>query len=143
MVISPTIQQIVRQIKEGRFVFFFLGFPALVKPHFEEVSINRTGFMFTWDYPDDTGGAEVTTFTVWFRAVGLVNNTQEEWSTVNVTQNGCSLRLNCCLTYEIMVTAWNRNGQSFTDPDNAARVTVLAGIIHISILGLFVEGGLS
>ena len=98
--------------------------------------------MFTWDYPDDSGGAEVTMFTVWYRAVGLLNNTQEEWSTVNVTQNRCSVRLNCCLTYEIMVTAWNRNGQSFTDPDNAARVSVLGGI-HISILGLFVEGGLS
>ena len=70
-------------------------------------------------------------FTVWYRAVRLINNTMGKWPTVNVTQNSCFLKLNCCLTYEIMVTAWNRNGPSFTDPDNAARITVLAEGIRV------------
>ena len=68
-------------------------------------------------------------FTVWYRVVRPINNTMAgEWATMNVKHNSCFLQLNCCLTYEVMVTAWNRNGPSFSDPDNAARIIVLGGI---------------
>lgn len=117
----------VKQTNKGHFDFHIAGRPGLAKLHFTDIGINYTRFPVRWDYPDDNGGAEVIMFTVWYRAVRLGNNTQDKWCTVNVTHNSCSLKLNCSLTYEIMVTAWNRNGPSFTDPDNAARITVLRG----------------
>jgi len=60
---------------------------------------------------------------------------------VNTTEPRIYLKLNCCLTYEITVTAWNRNGPSFTDPDNAATITVLRGnvlwcvFVNATVLG--------
>ncbi|KAL9964825.1 hypothetical protein ACROYT_G028515 [Oculina patagonica] len=110
------------------------GRPGLPTLHLKNVKINHTRFLVTWNYPDDNGGAKVNMFTVWYRTVTLMKNTQEKWSTVNVTHNSCSLKLNCCLTYEIMVTAWNRNGPSFTDPDNATRVAVLRDLKENAIL---------
>ncbi|KAJ7381373.1 Neural cell adhesion molecule 1 [Desmophyllum pertusum] len=117
---NASFEKQVKTLTEGR--------PGLAKLHFTDIGINYTRFPVTWDYPDDNGGAEVIMFTVWYRAVRLGNNTQDKWCTVNVTHNICSLKLNCSLTYEIMVTAWNRNGPSFTDPDNAARISVLRGM---------------
>ena len=77
-------------------------------------------------------------FTVCYRAVRPINNTTAaKWATVNVTRNSCFLKLNCCLTYELLVIAWNRNGPSFTDPDNAARITVIGGI-HVCHLRSFI-----
>ena len=82
-----------------------------------------------WDFPGDDG-AEVNSFTVWYRAVGT-NKTQDKWLTVNTTKNSYYLKLSCCVTYEIMVTAWNENGPSIADPDNAARITVLRGTYFV------------
>lgn len=130
-------------MRKRDFYFCFLGRPALPKLRFTDVRINHTRFLVTWDYPVNNGGAEVNMFTVWYRAVRPMNNTMGKWATVNVTHNSCFLKLNCCLTYEIMVTAWNRNGPSFTDPDNAARITVLEGI-HVCHLDSYrrVLGGI-
>ena len=115
--------------KRDSVLFLFLGRPAIIQPRFTDVRINHTRFLVTWDYPDDNGGAEVIMFTVWYRAVRPINDTMVgKWTTMNVTHNSCLLKLNCCSTYELMVTAWNRNGPSFTDPDNAARITVIGGI---------------
>lgn len=114
---------------ENETFFFIPGRPAIPQLHFTDVRINHTRFLVTWDYPDDNGGAEVIMFTVWYRAVRPINSTMAgKWAAINVTYNRCLLKLNCCLTYELMVTAWNRNGPSFTDPDNAARITVIGGI---------------
>ena len=117
---------------EKRDLFYFLGRPAIPQLHFTDVRINHTRFVVTWDYPDDNGGAKVIMFTVWYRAVRPINNTMAgKWTTMNVTRNSCLLKLDCCSTHELMVTAWNRNGPSFTDPDKAARITVTGGI-HVS-----------
>ncbi|XP_066024083.1 fibroblast growth factor receptor 1 [Pocillopora verrucosa] len=98
------------------------GPPAVVRLPFHDIEINDTRFLCTWEYPKDNNGANITMFTVWYRPL-----LREKWSKVNVTQNRYSVRLNCCLTYEIMVTAWNKKGQSSFDPRTAARVTVLKG----------------
>ena len=111
--------------------FLYAGRPSLPRLHFTDVKINHTNFLVTWDFPGDDGGAEVNSFTVWYRAVQGKNYTQDKWLTVNTTKNSCYLKLNCCTTYEIMVTAWNKNGPSIADPDNAARITVLRGIYFI------------
>ena len=125
--------------EELPYTFNFVGRPGLPKLHFSDVKMNHTRFLVTWDSPDDNGGAKVDMFTLWYRTVSLMNNTQHKWSTLNVTHNSFSLKLNCCLTYEIMVTAWNRNGPSFTDPDNAARIAVLRGIHVCTALQKFVH----
>ena len=103
---------------------FFAGPPAVVRLPFHDIDINDTRFLCTWEYPKDNNGANITMFTVWYRLL-----LREKWSIVNVTQNRYSVRLNCCLTYEIMVTAWNEKGQSSFDPRTAARVTVLKGAL--------------
>lgn len=103
---------------------FFAGPPAVVRLPFHDIDINDTRFLCTWEYPKDNNGANITMFTVWYRPL-----LREKWSKVNVTQNRYSVRLNCCLTYEIMVTAWNKKGQSSFDPRTAARVTVLKGTL--------------
>ena len=105
-------------------LFFFAGPPAVVRLPFHDIDINDTRFLCTWEYPKDNNGANITMFTVWYRPL-----LREKWSKVNVTQNRYPVRLNCCLTYEIMVTAWNKKGQSSFDPRTAARVTVLKGTL--------------
>jgi len=107
-------------------LFSYPGRPDIPRLHFKDVSVNYTHYLVTWDFPDDNGGAPVSFFTVWYRELAR-NKTQKLWRTVNKTEPKIYLKLNCCLTYEIMVTAWNRNGPSFTDPDNAATITVLRG----------------
>ena len=112
-----------------RDLFVFLGRPTIPHLHFTDVIINHTRFLVTWDYPDDNGGVKVIMFTVWFRTVRPINSTVAgKWAKMNATHNSRLLKLNCCLTYELMVTAWNRNGPSFTDPDKAARISVTGGI---------------
>ena len=107
-----------------------VGRPGIPRLHFENVSINYTNYEITWDFPIDVGGAEVICFTVWYREVATNNSSQDEWLMVNSTEPRLYFNLACCLTYEIMVTAWNKYGPSFTDPDNAARITVFRGAVY-------------
>ena len=107
-----------------------IGRPGIPRLHFTNVGINYTNYEITWDFPIDVGGAEVIYFTVWYREVATNNSSQGEWLMVKSTEPRLYLNLACCLTYEIMVTAWNKYGPSFKDPDNAARITVLRGTVY-------------
>lgn len=69
-------------------------------------------------------------YTVWSRVVGS-DGEKTEWQTSNVTETNVEVELQWSTTYEFMITAWNKNGQSFTDPQKAARITVGPGIVHI------------
>ncbi|CAH3030407.1 unnamed protein product [Porites evermanni] len=101
------------------------GFPGSPSLHFENVKINHSFYNVTWDYPRDVGGDDVTLFTLWYREIATNNSTQGKWRNLNTTKTRFHLNLNCCLTYEVTVTAWNRYGHSFFDPNNEARITVL------------------
>ena len=113
--------------------FNFAGCPGPLKLHFSKVNINCTTFLATWRSPGDNGGVEVEVnrFTVWYRLV-VTNNTKGKWLKFNTTKTNYYVTLECCSTYEIMVTAWKRNCPSMADPDNAAKVTVLKGIFEFS-----------
>lgn len=113
----------------GTFVSLcYAGFPGSPSLHFENVKINHSYYNVTWDYPRDVGGDDVSLFTLWYREIATNNSIQGKWRNLNTTKTRFHLNLNCCLTYEVTVTAWNRYGHSFFDPNNKARITVLRGM---------------
>lgn len=104
------------------------GCPGVPRVNFMITYINVTSFDVSWDVPHAHGGAIITAYTLWLRELATNRSTHGLWFLINTTEPKFRLKLNCCRTYEIMVTAWNKYGQSFTDPDNAAKITVLRDI---------------
>ena len=118
--------------KKKKETFFFssvgdTGCPGVPRVNFMITYINVTSFDVSWDVPHAHGGAIITAYTLWLRELATNRSTHGLWFLINTTEPKFRLKLNCCRTYEIMVTAWNKYGQSFTDPDNAAKITVLRG----------------